>query len=66
MPSNPMPPVVYGLLSGTTAFPSSGFTMGAAVNSASRKISARALRHPAPARIATLVPAVDQIRGRLQ
>src|SRR5256885_901457 len=30
VPSRPMPPVVYGESSGTVAFPSSGFTIGAA------------------------------------
>ena len=35
VPSRPMPPVVYGLSSGTTALPSSGLTIGAPTISAS-------------------------------
>ena len=42
VPSRPIPPVVYGDSSGTVAFPRSGFTIGAAINSASRSSSSRA------------------------
>ena len=53
-----MPPVVYGLSSGTTALPSSGLTIGAADLVGQLQHLAAGARQPRPARMATFVPAL--------
>ena len=63
VPSRPMPPVVYGLSSGTAALPSSALTIGAPSRSAIAASSSRAPSAPRPARIATFLPAF-RIVGR--
>ena len=57
MPSSPIPPVVKGLSSGTAAFPSNAFTIGASSFSAVCSNSSVALSAPLPAKIATRFPA---------
>ena len=52
-----MPPVVYGLSSGTTPLPKSGLIMTPPTFSANWATSSDALRHPRPARMATRFPA---------
>src|ERR1700735_974593 len=58
VPRSPIPPVVNGLSSGSTALPSSALATGAPRKSASWVTSLRAERAPCPARIATRDPAL--------
>ena len=64
MPSRPIPPVVYGESSGTVAFPDSVLMIGAPRISATASSCSRACRAPAPARIATLSPALSTSASR--
>src|SRR5881392_3650526 len=56
VPRRPIPPVVFGARSGTTALPSNGFTIGPATISDRASTSFLAPRQPRPARIATFAP----------
>ena len=56
VPSRPMPPVVYGLSSGTAALPSSALTIGAPSVSASCSSSSPASSAPRPARMTIFFP----------
>ena len=56
VPSSPMPPVVYGLSSGTQALPSSALMIGAPSVSANASSSSPASSAPRPARMATFFP----------
>src|ERR1041385_1233027 len=56
VPSSPIPPVVNGESSGTTALPSSGFTMGAPSRSAARSSSSAAPSAPWPAGMTVFFP----------
>ena len=62
VPSRPMPPVVYGLSSGTTALPSSGLMIGPPTFRPAPAPRRAAPRQPRPARIATFDAVVDQRR----
>ncbi len=66
VPSRPMPPVVYGLSSGTTALPSSGLTIGPPTFSASSSTSLRALEAAAAGQDGDLRAGVDEVGGLLQ
>ena len=56
VPRRPIPPRLYGLLSGTTALPSSALTTGAASRSQIASTSSGALRAPCPTNMTTLFP----------
>ena len=64
VPSRPMPPVVYGLSSGTQPLPSSGLTIGAPSSSAACSSSSVASSAPWPARMTDLLRRVQDL-GRL-
>ena len=66
VPRWPMPPVVKGESSASTALPSSALATGAPSRSATSVTSARAFRAPCPTRMATLSPAVQHIGGGAQ
>ena len=51
-----MPPVVYGLRSGSTALPNNALITGPATTSASCSTSCLASKQPRPTRIATFLP----------
>lgn len=56
VPRRPMPPVAYGLSSGTAAFPSKALMIGAPSVSASYSNSCVACKAPCPTRIAIFFP----------
>ena len=66
MPSRPMPPVVYGESSGTTALPSRALTIGAASVSATCSSSSPAPSAPWPARMTVFFPPLSSGRGALE
>ena len=66
VPSRPMPPVVYGLRSGSTPLPSSALTTGPPTVSASCATSSRAFSAPRPTRMATREPSIDDVGGLTQ
>ena len=56
VPSKPIPPMLYGLSSGTTALPKSALTIGAPNFSATATTSSPAPSAPCPTSITTLFP----------
>ena len=64
VPRWPMPPVVKGETSASTALPSKALATGAPRRSATSVTSARAFRAPCPTRIATLCPLFRTRRRR--
>ena len=63
VPSSPMPPVVYGLSSGTQALPNSGLMIGAARISASCSSSSVAPNAPRPAKMTDLFADIENFGG---